>query len=96
MIFPIFLAFVITFGILSHKAIEAFVEVRKGKASLGVGNTQEFEALRAEVAALKQQLSSLHETTTQYDISFDAALQRMERRVERVESERKQIQRVGM
>lgn len=96
MIFPIFLAFVITFGIVSHKAIEAFVEVRKGRASLGVGDSQEIEALRAEVAALRQQMSSLHDTTTQYDLSFDSALQRMERRVERVESEQKQVQRIGM
>ncbi len=96
MISPIFLVVVIVFGILSHKAIEAFVEVRKGKANLAVGNTQEIEALRAEVTALRQQMSSLHDTATQYDLSFDSALERMERRVERVESEQKQIQRIGM
>ncbi|HLK58877.1 MAG TPA: hypothetical protein VKU00_20050 [Chthonomonadaceae bacterium] len=40
---------------------------------------------RAEIAALREEVRSLKETTMQYDLSFDSALQRLERRVEGVE-----------
>jgi hypothetical protein len=39
----------------------------------------------AEFDALRQEVRSLRDTSTQYDLSFDAALQRMEQRVERME-----------
>lgn len=39
----------------------------------------------AEIAELRQELQSLRDTTTQYDLSFDTALQRLERRVEVLE-----------
>jgi hypothetical protein len=41
--------------------------------------------LRAEVDALRQEVRALRDTSTQYDLSFDTALQRMEKRVEGVE-----------
>jgi hypothetical protein len=41
--------------------------------------------LRASVEALQQEMRALRETSTQYDQSFDAALQRMESRVEGLE-----------
>src|SRR5262245_41546216 len=41
--------------------------------------------LRASVEALQQEVRALRETSTQYDLSFDAALQRMEQRMENVE-----------
>jgi hypothetical protein len=41
--------------------------------------------LRATVEALQQEVRALRETSTQYDLSFDAALQRMESRVEGLE-----------
>jgi len=41
--------------------------------------------LRAEFEALKQEVRSLRDTSTQYDLSFDTALVRMEHRVEGVE-----------
>lgn len=47
---------------------------------------------RAEIEALRQEMRSLRDTTTQYDISFDTALQRMEGRVEGVERQIKAIQ----
>ncbi len=40
------------------------------------------DALRQEMRA---EIQALRDTTTQYDLSFDTALQRMERRVEGVE-----------
>lgn len=43
-------------------------------------------ALRAEVAELRQRMSELRDVTTQYDMSFDTALHRMESRLATVES----------
>jgi FtsZ-interacting cell division protein ZipA len=43
------------------------------------------ESLRAEVAALKEQVLALRDTTTKFDLSFDAALDGMEERMKRVE-----------
>jgi hypothetical protein len=42
-------------------------------------------SLRAEVEALRQEVRALRDTSTQYDLSFDSALQRMEKRIEGVE-----------
>ena len=53
------------------------------------GSVQDIEALRAEVAALRAQIMELRDTTTQYDLSFDTALQRMERRVEQMEQQQR-------
>ncbi|CCW34831.1 hypothetical protein CTKA_00151 [Chthonomonas calidirosea] len=39
----------------------------------------------AEIAALRQELQSLRDTTTQYDLSFDTALQTLERRMQTLE-----------
>lgn len=39
------------------------------------------ETLRAELDALRQEVQSLRNTSMQYDISFDSALQRMEARM---------------
>ena len=53
------------------------------------GSAHDIEALRAEVAALRAQIMELRDTTTQYDLSFDTALQRMERRVEQMEQQQR-------
>ncbi len=39
----------------------------------------------ADLAALRQEIHTLRETSMQYDLSFDAALQRLEQRVIRTE-----------
>lgn len=41
--------------------------------------------VRVAVDALREEVRALRDTTTQYDLSFDTALQRMERRVEGLE-----------
>jgi len=41
--------------------------------------------VRAELNALREEVRSLRDTSMQYDISFDTALQRMERRMLSVE-----------
>ena len=43
------------------------------------------DEVRAELSEMKRQLADLRETTTKFDMSFDAALSRMEERLERVE-----------
>src|ERR1041385_960901 len=42
-------------------------------------------SVRASVDALREEVRSLRETTMQYDLSFDSALQRMEHRVDGLE-----------
>ncbi|HZP80453.1 MAG TPA: hypothetical protein VFB21_02330 [Chthonomonadaceae bacterium] len=42
--------------------------------------------VRAAIDDLRQEIKSLRDTTMQYDLSFDSALQRMERRVEALEN----------
>ena len=42
-------------------------------------------SLRASVEALREEVKSLRDTTLQYDLSFDNALQRMEQRVDGLE-----------
>ena len=41
--------------------------------------------LQAELAELKNQVAELRDTTTKFDMSFDAAISRLEERVDRVE-----------
>ena len=42
--------------------------------------------VHTEIEALRQEIQALRETSMQYDLSFDSALQRMEQRVARVEN----------
>jgi uncharacterized protein YlxW (UPF0749 family) len=42
-------------------------------------------SVQAEVEALRQEVRNLRDTTMQYDLSFDTALQRMEQRMESME-----------
>jgi len=53
----------------------------KMQATSSDGNS----SLRAEVEQLRAQVNSLRDTTTQYDLSFDTALQQMEQRMRNVE-----------
>jgi hypothetical protein len=43
------------------------------------------EDVRSEFAALRQEIRDLRDTTMQYDLSFDTALQHMERRMAHLE-----------
>ena len=49
-------------------------------------HTQGDDSLRATVDQLRSEVRSLRDTTTQYDMSFDTALQRIERRVDSLEN----------
>ncbi len=57
-------------------------EMAKIKANQGA---QLSEEVRSELREMKDQLAALRETTTKFDLSFDAALTRLEERVDRVE-----------
>jgi len=61
----------------------------RSQQQTGQGSSQDIAALRAEIAALREQITDLRDTTTQYDLSFDTALQRMERRVEQMEQQQR-------
>lgn len=56
----------------------------------GEGLQREIHALRDELTMVREQLRELKDTTTQYDISFDTALQRIDRRVTNIEQENQQ------
>lgn len=63
-----------------HLRQMAELKVKKGETA-GTGVQAELAALRAEVAELR-------DTTTRFDMSFDAGLARLEQRVDRVEEGR--------
>jgi hypothetical protein len=55
-------------------------------AEMKMRMTQQADAnTLAELRALKQQMTELRDTTTRYDLSFDAALQRLESRMANIE-----------
>ena len=60
-------------------------KIKASKQSPSAGSSYELELMRNDLAAMRQELHALRDTSTQYDISFDTALQRMESRVEHVE-----------
>ena len=87
-VFPIMLFLGIPFFALwtHHKRKILEIELRlHNPAEVGSG-------LRAEVEALRQEVRGLRDTTTQYDLSFDSALQRMEGRVEGIDRRIQSIQ----
>ena len=61
-------------AILRHK--QRMRELDRGLSPVSDAN------LRLEVEKLRQELRQLRDTTSQYDISFDTALQNMERKYE--------------
>jgi division protein CdvB (Snf7/Vps24/ESCRT-III family) len=63
------------------------------KARMGTGNDtaaastirSEVSSLRVELNSLRNEVASLRDTTTTFDMSFDAAISRLEQRVERLD-----------
>lgn len=67
-------------------------EMAKIKAHQG---SQLSEEVRSEMREMKAQLAELRDTTTKFDLSFDAALTQIEERVERVEVRQSASARTG-
>ncbi len=61
-----------------------------GRHHDGGGSSARVTQLEAEVKRLQTELTELRETTTRYDVSFDSALQRLERRLADAEAARSQ------
>jgi uncharacterized protein YicC (UPF0701 family) len=49
------------------------------------GGSEMSNEIRAELNEMKSQLAALRDTTTKFDMTFDAALERLEQRVDRIE-----------
>jgi hypothetical protein len=77
-----FFGFLITMAVLKHQRAMAEIQLKSGQP-LSQGSS-------AELQEISRQLHELRDTTTRYDMSFDAALQRLESRVANLET--KQIQ----
>lgn len=68
------------------KTILQVARMRQGNAGAAS------ESIRQELEALRRQMAELRETTTNYDLSFDAALQRMESRTGAMEERLRQLE----
>ena len=63
-------------------------KIAEMKIQMGVGAGTESAALnevKNEIQALRREVASLRDTTTAFDMSFDAAISRLETRVDRIE-----------
>lgn len=71
-----------------RKMRELEIEIINKKA---LGSNTTSNVSNAEVEALRQELRALKDTTMQYDLSFDTALQTMERRIQTLEIDRRAV-----
>lgn len=60
-------------------------QIEKIRASKPTTNSNLDAAVLAELNQVKEQLLALRDTTTKFDLSFDASLDKMEERMKRVE-----------
>jgi len=70
---------------LAHARKIAEINARTGTVERTNANTP---AVATEIAALRAEVERLRDTSTKFDMSFDAGLTRLEERVARVEAER--------
>lgn len=76
----------ITAIITSHQRKMAEIKARAGTAMDGGSVLNE---IKSEMQALRREVTTLRDTTTTFDMSFDAAISRLEHRVDRVEENAK-------
>ena len=81
-----FFAFILTLISMRHKHKIDEMRVLRG-VDQGVGND-----VVSEIRQLRQQVAELRDTTTRYDMSFDAALQRLESRVGHLETQQRALE----
>lgn len=60
-------------------------QLEKIRASKSSASSQVDAAVLAELGQVKEQLLALRDTTTKFDLSFDASLEKLEERMKRVE-----------
>lgn len=78
LLIPIFALLIPIIAIItSHQRKMAEIKAQQG--------TKVTPQVEAELAALRREVAELRDTATNYDMSFDAALTRLEQRVDRVE-----------
>lgn len=76
------IAMLCLFGWIPLKVLAGYrIRMAEIKARQGV----EGDATRQALAEIRREVAALRETTTRFDISFDAALTKMEERVETLE-----------
>ena len=68
---------------LRHQRELAEIQARGGGTAVAGGNVS--GDVRAELQALRDEVARLRDTSTKFDLSFDAGLTRLEGRVERTE-----------
>lgn len=76
-------------GLTSIFPMMIWTHHRRKMAELKLKENKAFaEDAQSEFASLRQEIRSLRDTTMQYDLSFDTALQQMERRMTHLEKAR--------
>lgn len=88
LLIPLFALSIPIVAIITHH----LREMAEIKARQGGRLSQE---VQGELREMKAHLAELRETTTKFDLSFDAALTRLEERVERVEGRQVAASRTG-
>lgn len=75
---------------LSHVRKLAEIKARAGTVENKntVGNAAVSNDVRTELQALREEVAKLRDTSTKFDLSFDAGLTRLEDRVARVEEQK--------
>jgi hypothetical protein len=77
----------IFFTIFGFAGFNAVLKHRLKMAEIRIRSTQANDAsVQAAIDELRNEVRQLRDTTMRYDMSFDAALTRMEERVDRIET----------
>lgn len=79
------IAIISIFGWIPLKVVLGHIARMAEIKSKGEGDRGE---MARQMAAVQEELKALRETTTRFDVSFDAALTRLEERVQSMETER--------
>lgn len=80
-VFVLSVVTVATGGGVATELIKSRTRLAEKRMDAGHGTAADTSAIKQ----LREEIKSLRDTTLQYDLSFDTALQRMEQRVERLE-----------
>ncbi len=85
-VFIILSAFGGVAGIIAAAGWTKAEQIRAGRLGGKASSEAQDSAVLAELKALKQQMAEMHSTSHQFDISFDETLNRLESRVNRLET----------